>query len=91
MLGERPADLAGDDLIAYDEVLEEQSWEFYDRGEDIWSELLRQSTRSETDPGQWIERARTALWPRLSQRFLYRPETDYPLVAAAPPTDTDTK
>jgi hypothetical protein len=82
---ERPDGLSEDDLIAYDDVLTEQSWEFYDRGEDVWSELLRQLGDADDDPGGWIARTRDALWPRLAQRFMHRPEVDYPLVAATPP------
>ncbi len=82
---ERPAELSGDDLMAYDEVLEEQTWEFYDRGEAVWSQLLRQVGDTEKDPGNWIARTQATLWPRLSQKFMYRPEMDYPLVRATPP------
>lgn len=85
---ERPSGLSEDDLLAYDEVLEEQSWQFYDRGTDVWSELLQQTVRSEDDPGGWISRTQQALWPRLAHRFLYRPEVEYPLVSAKPPAKT---
>lgn len=88
---ERPADLTGDDLLAYDDVLNQQGWEFYDRGEDVWSDLLQQ-TRGETDdPGQWIAKTRDALWPRLAQRFLFQPALEHPLVAAQPPADPEAK
>jgi tetratricopeptide (TPR) repeat protein len=86
---ERPKGLSEDDLLAYDEVLEEQAWEFFDRGEDVWSELLQQTRDAKEDPGQWIARTREALWPRLAWRFLYRPELDYPLVAAVPPGESN--
>jgi TolA-binding protein len=85
---ERPADLSEDDLYAYDEVIEEQGWGFYDRGEDVWAELLRQVGDAESDPGEWIARTRQALWPRLGQRFLYQPELEYPLVKATRPVTT---
>jgi hypothetical protein len=83
---ERPSGLSEDDLLAYEDVLEEQSWEFFDRGENAWSELLRQVGDAPDDPGGWIARTREALWPRLAWRFLYRPEVEYPLVAASPPS-----
>jgi hypothetical protein len=86
---ERPTGLSEDALLAYDEVLEEQAWEFFDRGEDVWSELLQQTREAKEDPGQWIARTREALWPRLAWRFLYRPEVDYPLVAAVPPGESE--
>ena len=77
---ERPADLAGDDRLAYDEVLAKESRVFYDRAEQVWSDLLAQAgARAGEDP--WIARARAALWPRLAQRFLFRPEFDDPLAA----------
>ncbi len=88
---ERPAGLEGDDLAAYDEVLDKQSWEFYDRGEDVWSEMLRQVGEAPDDPGGWVARARDALWPRLAQRFAYRPEVEYPLVTAKPPEKPEKK
>lgn len=82
---ERPAGLGEEDLLAYNDVLTEQSYAFYDRGEDAWATLLRQSAREPDDPGGWLVRTREALWPRLGARFLFRPEVDYPLVRAAPP------
>jgi len=88
---ERPKDLAGDDLIAYDDVLNQQSWEFYDRGEDVWSDLLTQTRGEKDDPGQWIARTRDALWPRLAQKFLFQPAVEHPFVAAKPPAETGSK
>lgn len=85
---ERPEGLSEDDLLAYDQVLEEQSWDFYDRGTDVWSELLRQSGKAEDDPGGWIAATQEALWPRLAHRFLFRPEVEYPLIDAEPPKKT---
>jgi tetratricopeptide (TPR) repeat protein len=82
---ERPAGLTEEDLAAYNEVLTEQSYAFYDRGEDAWSTLLRQSARDRDDEGGWLARTREALWPRLGERFLFRPEVDYPLVRAGGP------
>ena len=82
---ERPAGLDVEDLMAYEEVLAEQSWEFYDRGEDVWTELLQQVGDVKEDPGEWITLTRELLWPRLAQRFMHRPEMEYPLVAATRP------
>ena len=81
--------LSGDDLEAYDGVLEEQCWAFYDRGEKVWSELLQQAAKASQDPGGWIAKTQQALWPRLAERFLYQPEVEYPLVAASPPEDSN--
>jgi hypothetical protein len=82
---ERPADLQGDQLRAYEDVLLERSQPFYDRAEEVWSELLRQKARqSPEDP--WIVKTQDRLWKRLADRFFYRAETEYPLVAGdAPP------
>ncbi len=85
---EGPENLAGDDLIAYEEVIEEQAWTFYDRGEQAWTELLRQSVNDDNDQGNWILKTKKGLWPRLAQRFLHKPELEYPLVAAAAPVST---
>jgi hypothetical protein len=82
---ERPAGLNSDDLAAYNDVITEQSYTFYDRGEDAWSTLLRQSAGEADDPGRWLARTRDALWPRLGARFLFHPEVDYPVVRATPP------
>jgi hypothetical protein len=84
MESERPADLSGDDLLAYDEVLEEQSWEFFDKGEQTWGEMLRQVGENESG-GEWVVNARRSLWPRVAPRFVHRPEVQYPLVAARAP------
>ncbi len=81
---ERPADLAGDDLLAYDEVLNRESRGIFDRGEDVWMELLRQNGAEATED-EWIKQAREALWPRLGQRFLFRPEMEFPLVTGSAP------
>lgn len=87
---ERPPDLDGDDLYAYEDVLFEQAWTFYDRGEDVWTELLKTSGGEEAeDSGGWLTRARTRLWSRLGQRFLHRPELEYPLVHAVPPENVE--
>jgi len=88
---ERPKDLAGDDLLAYDDVLNQQSWGFYDRGEDVWSDLLQQTRDESDDPGQWIAKTRDALWPRLAQGFLFQPAMEHPLVAAQPPAEPEAK
>jgi hypothetical protein len=79
---ERPADLKGEDLRGYEDVLLEQAQAFYEKGEGVWSELLKQAGK---DGGSdtWIAQARSALWPRLAKRFFFRPEVDFPLVAAS--------
>ncbi len=82
---ERPQNLVGDDLIAYEEVMEEQAWTFFDRGEQAWTELLRQSVGDDSDQGNWILKTKKGLWPRLAQRFLHKPELEYPLVTAEAP------
>ena len=82
---ERPADLSGDDLLAYEEVLEEQGWSFYARGEEAWTQLLKQNRNSDDDPGAWIARTQEALWPRVAQKFMHQPSVEYPLVVAAAP------
>ena len=85
LASERPADLAGDDLAAYDEVLREQAWGFATRGEDTWRQLLRTADRAAgADPGGWLARTERELWPRLARRYVHRPELEYPLAAAAP-------
>jgi TolA-binding protein len=82
---ERPKGLSADDLAAYNDVITEQSYAFYDRGEDAWSTLLRQSAGEKDDPGNWLARTRETLWPRLGARFMFHPEVDYPVVRATPP------
>lgn len=78
---ERPPDLSGDALAAYQDVLFERAHGFAERGEGVWSELLRQKgADAKDDP--WIARAQGALWQRLGDRFAFRPEADYPLVEA---------
>jgi TolA-binding protein len=89
MQSERPAELSGDDRLAYDDVLAEQAWGFYDRGEDVWSDMLRQAGESTDDPGNWLGQTRGALWPRIAQRFNFVPEASYPVVAATPPSPKD--
>ena len=80
---ERPADLTGDDLTAYENVLLEQAMTFHDRGESVWSELLQRSRDGAADA--WTARAREALWGRLGQRFLFQAESDFPLIEARGP------
>jgi TolA-binding protein len=82
---ERPAGLEGDDLAAYDEVLLNEAWTFYDRGEAAWADLLRETREAEDDPGGWIAETQQTLWPRLGEKFLFMPEVEYPVVAAGPP------
>jgi hypothetical protein len=78
---ERPADLQGDALLAYEEVLRSHSQTFYDRGEAVWADLLRQKPSED----EWIQLTQTSLWRRLGGRFFYRPEVEFPLAAATPP------
>jgi tetratricopeptide (TPR) repeat protein len=80
---ERPADLTGDDLVAYEDVLYGQADAFHVRGEQVWTDLLR-AERDRASAGEWVSRARTALWQRLAQRFFFMPEAEYPLTAADP-------
>jgi TolA-binding protein len=82
---ERPKGLSADDLAAYNDVITEQSYAFYDRGEDAWSTLLRQSAGESDDPGAWLARTRETLWPRLGMRFLFHPDVEYPVVHATAP------
>jgi tetratricopeptide (TPR) repeat protein len=78
---ERPADLTGDGLQAYEDVLFERAGQFAERGEGVWSELLRQKGK-EAGNDPWIAKAQGALWQQLGERFTGIPEADYPLLAA---------
>jgi hypothetical protein len=78
---ERPADLAGDGLQAYEDVLFERAGQFTTRGEDVWSELLRQKGKDAGDD-PWLQKAQSALWQRLGDRFAGIAEADYPVLAA---------
>ncbi len=80
---ERPADLTGDDLIAYEDVLLGQADAFHARGEQVWTDLLR-AQRDETAASEWVAKARESLWQRLARRFFYMPEAEHPLAAATP-------
>ncbi len=82
---ERPADISGEDLLAYEEVLETQSWEFADRAEETWSELLKNAQPKSDATNEWIARTRGELWPRLARRFVHHPELEYPLIAGEQP------
>lgn len=83
---EAPPSLSGDDALAYLEVLEDQAWQLYSRGESTWSELVRLAPSGDEDPDNWVSITKTELWPRIARRFLHLPELDYPLVQAeAPP------
>jgi tetratricopeptide (TPR) repeat protein len=84
---ERPADLQGDDLLAYRKVLAERSQGFYDRGENVWATLLKQQPRDSV-ADEWVTRAQSTFWKRLSNRFYYQSEVEYPLVAATEPEKT---
>jgi outer membrane protein assembly factor BamD (BamD/ComL family) len=90
MESDRPADLEGDDLAAYEQVLEERSWDFWDRGEETWTELVRRAAEGEVE-GDWVERAESELWPRIARRFSHRPEVAHPWISAAPPEEEDAK
>jgi hypothetical protein len=83
---ERPADLKGDDLKAYENVLMEQSVTFRDRGETVWTDLLQRSSGTVADA--WTTRARGSLWSRLGDRFLFEPERDFPVVEGGGPGHT---
>ena len=80
---QRPADLQGDALRAYEDVLFERAGVFAQRGEGVWAELLKQKAK-DTKDDPWVARAQEALWKRLGDRFYYRPEVEYPLVGAKP-------
>jgi cellulose synthase operon protein C len=80
---ERPAGLGGDDLLAYDEILEGQAFEFSERGETAWRELLvHHHTGDDPAVDPWIARTREALFPRTAQRFLHQPSFEYPVLGA---------
>ena len=59
-----------------------QAQAFYDRGEGVWTDVLRMRA---TEPRQgpvlkedaWIADTRTALWHRLGNRFYFRPEVEF--------------
>ena len=78
---ERPPGLEGDDRLAYDEVLEEQAYQFEDKGEQAWRELLRHAD-PDADPRlvAWIAKTRAALFPRTAQRFLHQPSFEFPVL-----------
>jgi hypothetical protein len=80
---ERPADLSGADLKGYEDVLAEQSQAFADRGEGVWTELLRKKGDGTEDA--WVQKARTSLWSRLGSRFAFLPEVEYPVIPASAP------
>ena len=81
---ERPADLQGGALVAYEDVLRGHSQALYDRGEAVWSDLLRQKGR-EAQEDEWITKAQNSLWRRLGGRFFYRPEVEFPTLSGTPP------
>lgn len=80
---ERPKDLAGDDLLAYENVLFEKAITFTDRGEGVWTDLLEKSSGATADA--WTAKARGALWSRLGDRFLFHPEATFPVVEGSGP------
>lgn len=80
---ERPKDLTGDDLLAYENVLFEQGQTFRSRGETVWTDLLEKSRGSVADT--WTTQARTALWAHLGDRFLFQAESDFPVVEGKGP------
>ncbi|MEQ1834471.1 MAG: hypothetical protein ABL977_15605, partial [Candidatus Eisenbacteria bacterium] len=75
---ERPKDLTGDDLLAYENVLFEQGQTFRSRGETVWTDLLEKSRGGVADT--WTTQARGALWAHLGDRFLFQAESDFPVV-----------
>ena len=78
---ERPADLHGEDLQGYEEVLLRQSQAFGDKGETVWIDLLKQQKHTDSTD-VWTQKAQAGLWHRLADRFAYMPEADFPLVSA---------
>ena len=81
---EPPADLAGDDLRAYRNVLAEKASVFSIRGDEVWSQLLRQQNPDSTGDA-WVQQARAALSQRLARRFLFHPEVTFPVLEANGP------
>ncbi len=79
-----PADLKGDDLTAYRNVLADKAQIFYDRAEGVWGDLVRQKGATTTKDA-WVTEARTALWKRLGLRFAFQPEAEMPRIAADAP------
>jgi hypothetical protein len=84
-------------------VLAKESQTFYDKGEGVWADLLAHAPRvastdakgatnatnaTEAARGAWLVRSEKALWARLGRRFLFKAETDYPLVSAKGPAKT---
>ena len=53
---ERPADMSAEDLAAYEEVLETQKWEFFDRGEQAWTQLLKSANPTTEEGKKWMAR-----------------------------------
>lgn len=88
---ERPADMTPEDLAAYEEVLENQKWEFFDKGEQAWTELLKSAHPTTEEGKKWMAQTQEMLWPRIARRFLHRPELEYPLLGAEPPKKTSTQ
>lgn len=85
---EAPAELAEPDAAAYLEVLQEQAWDFYDQGEQVWSDLLRSVAEVESsDDGGWIRQTQQALWMRVPLRFIHYAEVRYPVLHAIPPEE----
>jgi tetratricopeptide (TPR) repeat protein len=83
---ERPADLKGDDLFAYDEVLRKQADVLRARGEDVWAELLRSAKRAAADSEDvWVAQTRKSLHLRLADRFEWRSEGEASAAAEAEP------
>jgi TolA-binding protein len=84
---ERPKGLSADDLAAYNDVITEQSYAFYDRGEDAWSTLLASPASEKEDPATGSRAQRETCGRASDARFLFHPEVDYPLVRATPSAD----
>ncbi|MCC6653304.1 MAG: tetratricopeptide repeat protein, partial [Candidatus Eisenbacteria bacterium] len=79
-----PPDLAGDDLLAYRDVLAEKARPFANRGQDVWAELLRQNPAA-APADEWVARAREQLGQKLATRFYFQPEVEFPLLDAQSP------
>ena len=80
-----PSELDGDDLAAYRDVLEQQSWSFLDRAEAAWTQLLRDGDAAAPESAEWFEHTRRGLYPRIARRFVHRIEVEVPLIPAQAP------
>ncbi len=83
-----PDGLAGDDLLAYRDVLADEAFALYEQGEAAWAELIRKTAPEISDA--WLTSAQEALWIRRGPRFFYRPEVAFPVIDAERPTPDPT-